>query len=1842
MSVGKTGGTSAGSPGGGSSGGMRAVDVVLSGARPFRSRAGDAASRASKRHVERFAPEGKRAVRSPALRTLSFADGILSPYVGQASSSATFGAFSAASRQEDRPDGGVMSQYVRPEEASWIFPKPWYLDELSWLAAARATAPQVGRSATSRRPASSRGRTGSVGATAIAPPLPMALVAPSFAASTASAAMRTGFRAPGTGRKSGQTGGLQRQQSGFVGPEAAMRAWTPLVSFPAAQAAEVMQAAAFTNRVTERTQGTLVDEAWALLEYVAPSDITDRDDKMQVTERARGRMERAVQRAAERRSQRATTAQTGVHSRTATERRPSTSASAPAAPLPTPTPTATPSTSSSVGAPAPVAQTSATPAVAARTTSAATGAADILARGADAVTPTVQPGSGPSVSEPPSSASVEQSAAAAPGQPVRSLERNPLTVAELLTNSVVHGGGNIAPMGGPRIALPSGLGGAVAGIRSARSVARPVIQRRAIVDATPLQRNMSGMTSRLRRPTRRAPASVQAADIDMSVAAPGAIGMATRGHVGRPTSEAPGIGSGGWRRGAIEPRSAYRAVTGHRPRSVQHVAWSDRWLARFAGASASGLATLDALASDSRGGARTQAAGFARFAAGAPAPVFIASDIARKVTDGSLSATRTSFKAGLGVREALTGLEGERRARRPVIAQPMVAPHVVRAIAPTVSETRALETRVPERMTSSATTPTPSASARPTQASVPAAPATPTTPSRSSAPVFDDDETVSDEVFAAIAAAAARPPSAQARRASVRAASRRDQLIAERRDQRLGVSTRGTARGTAQGMTGRPAASSSGEPSVPMVPRSIVSRPLVDRLLDFGPTAPGPGMRTALAASPIAPAMNAFLPMPATRSFDVRSLAGSALAHSYLNAVIEPELRFVGSRRGVQTVRSLFAASDAASVQAATLAGLAGAAPRASYITAGVIAPEPTGPENRPPIASQAAPSAASAPGVATVAATSAQPAAPARAPVPPREREVIQQAVSERPGERTITSTATSDIRPEVSVPGADITATQADVTSEARVTPYASQPASRQFLLDPASAAAGQPLSVLSPLLPSAETRALQLQALSPLYRTAPVAAVASSTLSAASMGLNTTDALSLVNPASNGYGPGQTGVRAQSWSAAQERASADLSFDFVTPEMVVAAQAYGFGPAEAARAARLSVTGQAGLSSLASAVDLSFIDTYQDVQSRSLEAASPAVGQAIQLSASRSLRTTAGHAATGQISAQPMAPVAPDGGAVTPRPDVETKLPAASQTGQGQSQKARVTEPGAAHAMEPGTAHVTLDGQVPAIGAGPALAASLASGATTQGHTAARLAGSFTGPTYRPRGAFLWPQAAIAAFGLDVPGGEAEATPFVALDLLAARAVADVGMFVAPDGTPMTFEADGTLVSVGANRAMRPDPGALPLVAVSDVADERQTSARGAGALGEVGRPSAVLPGSQVSGSATELVEGGARVAEEGGTLASELGMSVPEATAIVATAGPRGVPHEFKALYVALSRSPSGRSLSTSVRAARALALARSIKQGGASSAQARAAAAWAVMPMVLPGATPPVASSSWSAGWSPADRSMLSELASTGMDLTFITANDAGRVAGADSSMYLGGSATPGVPSAASAERPGAGPQRSAGAGLAQPALIQLLPNAAARTGAVSDGVQAGDVAQPLVSSSRAGESLRTLVASATNRAQTEAVSRPAASGGAMSRIPTAAPPLVQTGSKSSPSFDRAAMRQMIAAAQRRQSAGDVSIPNWFEKAARQMFDSTGDGGISLAEMTLVATAPAHTIAASAKSASASPTSTPDSQGGVENEGAQAAPDVEAMAQEVYTEIVRLMEVSRERNGEPWR
>jgi trimeric autotransporter adhesin len=153
-------------------------------------------------------------------------------------------------------------------------------------------------------------------------------------------------------------------------------------------------------------------------------------------------------------------------------------------------------------------------------------------------------------------------------------------------------------------------------------------------------------------------------------------------------------------------------------------------------------------------------------------------------------------------------------------------------------------------------------------------------------------------------------------------------------------------------------------------------------------------------------------------------------------------------------------------------------------------------------------------------------------------------------------------------------------------------------------------------------------------------------------------------------------------------------------------------------------------------------------------------------------------------------------------------------------------------------------------------------------------------------------------------------------------------------------------------------------------------------------------------------------------------------------------------------------------------------------------------------------------------------------------------------------------------------------------------------------------------------SSRAGEALSSYVAPSSSAGG--ASSSSSRESGALLRAPTAAPELVQTGRPAG-----------------RYGGGELEIPAWFEDAARKMFAkaSTASDGISLAELTLVAAAPPQQIAASSRTASAPAPAAPAPAAAASPQKQQV--DIEKLANDVYREVLVLMDIARARNGEPY-
>ncbi|HEX8109900.1 MAG TPA: hypothetical protein VF516_19350, partial [Kofleriaceae bacterium] len=112
----------------------RALSAALA-APAFVTRGHGAAMHAADRHIERWAPEaGAGRVRS--MRALGFVDRLVAPWVETAQRSASLRLFHqyASTGLGERPGGAV----------SWVFPRPWYQDELDWMASARRAGAQAG------------------------------------------------------------------------------------------------------------------------------------------------------------------------------------------------------------------------------------------------------------------------------------------------------------------------------------------------------------------------------------------------------------------------------------------------------------------------------------------------------------------------------------------------------------------------------------------------------------------------------------------------------------------------------------------------------------------------------------------------------------------------------------------------------------------------------------------------------------------------------------------------------------------------------------------------------------------------------------------------------------------------------------------------------------------------------------------------------------------------------------------------------------------------------------------------------------------------------------------------------------------------------------------------------------------------------------------------------------------------------------------------------------------------------------------------------------------------------------------------------------------------------------------------------------------------------------------------------------------------------------------------------------------------------------------------------------------------------------------------------------------
>ncbi|WP_045119106.1 hypothetical protein [Haliangium ochraceum] len=1673
---------------------------------------------ASERHIDRLAPERGTSRRVRSLGALAFADRRIGRYLGPAQRNPLRMFATEDSAAEEVAE-------LAPEPANWLFPRPWYEDELGWLEAARqgaAAAAAAGVRTPTRAPAgrvvtAQPGNAGvSLGPAATAgaasglsvAPLSLELIAPSLrraaAPSRATSALRRGPTASAAGAAGGRApsiGGAAPMSSARAS-DRALRVWSPLVAFSAVQAAELIHGvfspeAKPAGDSAMDARPALAPEPVFVAPQVTPQELAPslaaRENQNRAASPSTGRGGQVSESLRNRLQETLRQIETRQRARQAAVPTSASAAAAPSAPAPAQVTAAAANAAPAASAPSPTTtsadSTSPTPATAAAQTAA-------------------QTATNTSTQTPRTAETARSGAAFAASARERA--------AELMVRAVLAGGSEIAPVSGPRLAMPAGLGGLIAGVRASQAVARPVRPRGSA-------RPSAGWTPRAARPVAGAAPGVagDAAALPMvapsaPVAAEGSPAATSTAAMTAPAASAPFA--------ALSPqRSAYRAVTAAVPNAVGHVAWADRWLARFAGASSASLAALQQTSTPVRADASAADSPWTVRIDGAPEPVFLAAP-----GDGS----------------------------RP--QSPTAAPSSAQA-AQAQAQTQARQAQEQAARAAAQTAPAPAAQTSPT--GVTSRPATPGAALR-----IDDDASVSDDVFAAIAAAAADSR-----------AARRGGTPQTRAGQ--GAPARSAATPPAQTDAQAPAAPAEQSPaaaaSVPSA-AGAVSMAAVERLLAAAPSAPGAGMRVALSSSPVAPALRTLLPLPSSPGFDVRAMHASAWAETLLSAPAA-----LGSAAAGPLARAVpFAFAGLAPAAAGS-----GAEAEATSLTQRAALGLP--------LSEFVAPDGISATATPATPAQNAPPAASARTPQ-------------------------------------------SAGTAAGAGIAPASTAAASGAAAPSGAAAVSGTAAAM------SAFTGAAAGAA---APRAAQVAA-------AAQYG------------AAPRYEPGQTAAQAEVWARATEQRAADLAFDFVSPELVLAAQAYGFSPGQAARAARLSVAGPAGMAALAAAVDLKLLDAFS-ASAQPANAAPSASPSAVTSSAAAS---------------PPRADV--PGRAAVPASAVAPAAAAASNV-------AAATGDVASNAAPP----LPALGEAATTDAIARAAVASATGYDAWGMPAMSSQAALSGPARAPRGAFLWPSGTLLAMNLDLDSAGAEsdsALPLAlaALDLMAADAVAQMGALVAGAPEPATS------TSTAAGDAELPRSVATPQMAASVRAGAalpaaaaaaeqgaaasavRALRARLGGAFGEPLAPEviafAAAPDSELAAGAPHAVyvtpdldiDALSEISARGPGASGAAGTSgATGATAAAGTPGAAGsdmpvtapgalgqasedpslgaaalgfgpglaasrsqLPPQFEALYVALARSPQGRSLSPAVRAARALALAGaalrpggSVPGAGASAAQeppsarARAAAAWAVLPMVL---------------------------------------NGGGEFGATDTA----------APAFAGAAGPG-GADAPLTAGAYAGALAARRPEAvfsgAAAAGRRSSAGQGGN-AQRLGSDrpelqsavNRAGESLQAFVAPSAAPQDAPAGRSGSAGGrasadyarGAVSRAPSAAQPMVQTGQKRA---ETAAMQQMIRSAQQQRATGDATVPSWFEEAARRMFDGGGAGGdgITLAEMTLVTAAPVRQVAASPRSTSsgaAASSGSPAASDGSESQDAEPTANVEQLAREVYAEICRMIAVARDRNGDTWR
>ncbi|HEX3482148.1 MAG TPA: hypothetical protein VHT91_44340 [Kofleriaceae bacterium] len=969
----------------------------------------------------------------------------------------------------------------------------------------------------------------------------------------------------------------------------------------------------------------------------------------------------------------------------------------------------------------------------------------------------------------------------------------------------------------------------------------------------------------------------------------------------------------------------------------------------------------------------------------------------------------------------------------------------------------------------------------------------------------------------------------------------------------------------------------------PPAPAPAIAAPadrpvLADLVVHAAPSAPGAGLSAQLASSPFAAALRHVLTLPSAPSFDVRSLFGADLGLTYLAGLIGPASRELSI--GAQAAPA-WASWGEAALPLAAASDRPDRPDRIDRMVPGFDAAY-VHPEEPARDTADLRAAARLTAGTGVSPSVAAAPAAAAPAAAAPATA-----------APATAPPSAAAPAAAAYAAPAPTVSATPtaaAELPSAARL---GSLTTLRTALLSWELAVTGAPGATgAAQLVPAAFATAPSLvPATAASYRDAAMASAGAARRMVEAMSLPMVGESALERPAT-WTAPGMLAERAHSWSVAEERSASDLALDFVTPELVLAARVYGLGPAEAAQAARLAIAGPGHLGAMAGTVDRTFVEALAIGRDARLDAARQprrAVERSEPDGAPRGIDSGAARDARGVPLALPV--VAP---ALAPSAASATSSSAASATPAELVAQAAAAATAAAAAAAAPRATITTAFPMP----GGEIAAAIAPMA---GSAQAPSGTAFGVDRRTPRGAFLWPSATVAALGMSAAAPDGQLSMSVAaLELLAAQVVAELGTYTAlSDAHAASFGIAGDGEATASGRgALRGGAAARELLAPPA---SGEPAARAVPASDASRSPAALAD----AGRSPALADAGRSPAARAGRRdAAPAGAEPGEAEVLGAAVAlvPASRRARFEALYVALGQSPSGIHWSPAARAARALALAGR-GEDRPVTARERATAAWEVLPVVFGGdlgeptvATTPAAAAGGAAGASASAaiaQAMASHVAPT----------------------WLSGPRPP----ATSGAR---GARRLAGAGPGDREVV------AAEFGGAADLAQV-HVTGPGLSglASRAGEALGSYIVPAAPPAAPRERTSELTSVGAVLRPPTAAPEYVQTGGRSTGRY----------------GGGEVEIPPWFEAAARKMLaDRPGGDGISFAELTLVSSAPSSHIAASSRAA---PSATPPapSPAAAAQQTSNAAPqiDVEKLANEVYRNILVLMDVARARNGDPY-